>query len=208
MATIRFGDSEIRPGKIVCVGRNYAEHARELNNPLPTAAVFFMKPASAIAAGPLAPARPARFEAELSFLVRDGRLAAVALGLDLTLGAEQERLKRAGLPWERAKAFRSSAVFSPFVAFDAARIAELRLELDVNGAPRQRGAVSDMIFSPAALLEEIEAWFGLEDGDVIMTGTPAGVGELVAGDRLRGAVRAGDELLLEVEWSVAATEFP
>lgn len=190
----------MRPGKIVCVGRNYADHARELNNPVPTEPVFFMKPASAIAGDLIAPAAPARFEAELTYLYRGGALAGLGLGLDLTLGALQKDLKSKGLPWERAKAFRGSAVFSRFI--EVAGVARPGLELLVNGTVRQQGDLTGMIFSPDVLRERIEAEFGLEDGDLIMTGTPAGVGDLVAGDTLVGRVMDAERVVLETTWTV------
>jgi 2-keto-4-pentenoate hydratase/2-oxohepta-3-ene-1,7-dioic acid hydratase in catechol pathway len=201
MHEIEFEDVRLRPGKIVCVGRNYADHARELDNPVPTEPVFFMKPASAIARDLIAPAAPARFEAELTYLWRGGKLAGLGLGLDLTLGALQQELKSKGLPWERAKAFRGSAVFSKFIAVDA--VARPGLELQVNGATRQQGDLTGMIFAPDRLCAEIEAQFGLEDGDLIMTGTPSGVGDLLAGDRLVGRILDGGRVALEVTWASA-----
>ncbi len=200
---IQFGQRRIRPGKIVCVGRNFADHARELNNPTPTEPVFFMKPASAIAPDLVLPAASARFETELTYLVEGGRFVGIGLGLDLTLAKLQAELKQKGLPWERAKAFRGSAVFSRFVPFVTTLVPGL--ELLVDGTPRQKGSVDDMIFAPDRLLAEIEAQFGLEDGDLIMTGTPAGVGDLKAAQRLTGRLLDGDRLLLEMEWNVLAT---
>ncbi len=190
------------PSKVVCVGRNYVEHIRELNNEVPGEPVLFIKPNSAIADELILPELPCRFEGELSFLIKKGQLSAVAFGLDLTLGELQNQLKAKGLPWERAKAFDGSALFSEFRPVVPADLPELRLELWLNGLLQQQGVPEQMIYPPFVLLEAIRRCFTLEDNDVVMTGTPSGVKELIQGDRLRGLIFLRNKLLIEREWLV------
>lgn len=185
----------------MCVGRNYADHAKELGNQIPSEPVLFLKPNSAIS-GELRsnPAENLQFEGEISFVVREGALAGVGFGLDLTKRDLQRLLKEKGLPWERAKAFDGSAIFSEFVRLEGG-VSDLRMTLDVNGETVQRGGCEDMIFQPQALLDEIAATFTLADGDIVMTGTPAGVDSFAAGDRLMGRVFDGTKLLSEGCWT-------
>ena len=202
MKTVTLDGNEITPSKIVCIGRNYVEHIQELGNELPTEPVIFLKPNSAISAriqsgGP----DEIHFEGEISFVVRAGRLAAVGFGLDLTRRKVQSALKAKGLPWERSKAFDGAAVFSEFVSFDGPPD-DFRLELDINGRAAQRGGCELMIYKPAEILAEVKSFLSFEDGDLIMTGTPAGVGPLNAGDRFTGRIFAAQELLVEATWVV------
>lgn len=201
----RFSDDrpcELPNGKIVCVGRNYAEHARELNNPIPKQPLLFIKPSTALAAldQPLAIPRDrgeCHHELELALLIgqplseahAEETLAAIAgygLALDLTLRELQSQLKEKGQPWERAKAFDGACPVSAFVP--AAAIGDwkaLRLQLQRNGALQQDGQCRDMLFPIEALLADISQSFTLLPGDIVLTGTPAGVGPLNTGDRLR-----------------------
>jgi len=201
----RFSDDrpcELPNGKIVCVGRNYAEHARELNNPIPKQPLLFIKPSTALAAldQPLAIPRDrgeCHHELELALLIgqplsearAEETLAAIAgygLALDLTLRELQSQLKEKGQPWERAKAFDGACPVSAFVP--AAAIGDwkaLRLQLQRNGALQQDGQCRDMLFPIEALLADISQSFTLQPGDIVLTGTPAGVGPLNPGDRLR-----------------------
>lgn len=190
------------PGKIVCVGRNYAEHARELNNPVPPQPLLFIKPATA--ACPLtAPIKlPANlgsvhYETELAILIgrpltRAGEaealnaIAGVGLALDLTLRELQTRLKTDGHPWERAKGFDGACPLSPFVpASDFDSLEALQFSLTINGDIRQQGDTRDMITPLLPLLAHISETFTLLPGDVVLTGTPAGVGVLVSGQHLK-----------------------
>lgn len=200
MKHISYAGATYAPGKIVCVGRNYVEHIRELNNEIPEEPVLFIKPNSAIAEKLKLPAEKCRFEAEISLLVSGGAYVGVGFGLDLTLSEVQNRLKAKGLPWEKAKAFDGSAVFSPFVPCD--NVSGLRLELWLNDQLQQTGGVELMIYRPEQLLTEIKRYFSLQDYDVIMTGTPQGVAELRAGDRLEGKIFNHDQLLTEQSWNV------
>ncbi|HEX4975980.1 MAG TPA: fumarylacetoacetate hydrolase family protein [Pseudomonadales bacterium] len=189
-------------GKIVCVGRNYAEHAKELNNPVPVTPLLFMKPATS--AAPLKfpmhlPQQqgPCHFETEIAVLVGDtihalsadnisDKIAGYGIGLDLTLRALQDELKTKGHPWEMAKAFDGACPLSAFVPASLVSHPEsLGLSARINGQLRQQGFVSDMITPIFELLAYISRFFTLQAGDVVMTGTPAGVGPLQPGDALQ-----------------------
>lgn len=200
MKSVEFDGKRVIPSKIVCVGRNYVEHVRELNNEVPGEPVLFIKPNSALSPDLLLPDEPCRYEGEISLLMVDGSVAGVAFGLDLTLGQVQERLKAKGLPWEKAKAFNHSAVFSPFVAWK--NLDGLRLELWINNQLRQQGGVDLMIYPLDKLLAEIGKYFSLEDYDIVMTGTPAGVAGFERGDLFCGRIFNGDRLLIERKWIV------
>ncbi len=188
-------------GKVVCVGRNYAEHARELNNPVSSSPLLFMKPSTALVGleAPLALPRgrgEVHHEVELALLVGaplreaseeavDGAIWGFGLALDLTLREVQARLKAQGHPWEIAKAFDGSCPVGPFVRGVPSSWAEVRFGLDVGGEARQRGCSADMLFPVRGLVAEMSRHFTLLPGDVILTGTPSGVGPLAAGDALR-----------------------
>lgn len=210
----RFADgtaSQLPVGKVVCVGRNYAEHAKELGNAVPAEPILFIKPRTAIVAmedGVRVPQGQGacHFETEMAVLIgttlKDAgeaqalaAIAGIGLGLDLTLREAQDQLKAKGLPWEKAKAFDGACPLSAFVA--PSRIADLanvRLTLTVNGETRQDGNTADMLTPVLPLLCYMSRFFTLEPGDVVMTGTPKGVGPLRAGDALR--VTLGDDLLV------------
>ncbi|MBT8438321.1 MAG: fumarylacetoacetate hydrolase family protein [Gammaproteobacteria bacterium] len=201
MKTVVFDSLEVAPSKIVCVGRNYVEHIKELNNESPNEPVIFIKPNSAISdAINIHPTDQIQFETELSFLVWNNRLSGVAIGFDLTKRNIQSELKVKGLPWERAKAFDKSAVFSRFVPFEG-EIADLELQLSVNGTSVQHAAYEFMIFKPEYLYVYISNFMTLVDGDILMTGTPQGVSTFNKGDRFAGRVYAGGVLLIEQSWT-------
>ncbi|CAG9295150.1 fumarylacetoacetate hydrolase family protein [Celerinatantimonas diazotrophica] len=201
MNTVLMGQTRVTPGKIVCIGRNYAEHIAELNNEVPDQMVIFNKPNSAISEQLQSfHQEPLHYESELSFLIRDGQFAAVAFGLDLTKRGLQNRLKSKSLPWERAKAFDGAAVFSHFVALDGVDINELSLELEINGTLVQQGHCRQMIHLPQAMLAEISSYTTLDDNDILMTGTPKGVGPVMKGDRFKGKVKCQEKTLLEASW--------
>ena len=195
---------EYTPSKIVCIGRNYAAHARELGNELAEEMVVFCKPNSAVSdlLNSCHGGERLHYEAEICYLVEGGRVVAVTCGLDLTKRDLQSRLKKKGLPWERAKAFDGSALFGPFVPFTDLE-QELGIELHVNGELRQHGSTSMMLYPPARILEEIASFMTLDDGDIVMTGTPAGVGEVWAGDSFRARILAAGEELVSCSWLAA-----
>ena len=192
--------ARVVPGKIVCIGRNYVDHIHELGNEVPDEMVVFIKPNSAISGELYAVHQePLHYETEICFLVKNKGLAAVGIGLDLTKRALQSRLKERALPWERAKAFDGSAVFSDFVAIDELPGA-LRIELDINGAPAQRGEMAQMIHLPQQILRECQTFLTLDDNDILMTGTPKGVGQVQPGDQFTARLYLDDELLIEANW--------
>lgn len=200
MKTVRVGKRELAPSKIICIGRNYVEHIQELGNELPDEMVVFCKPNSAITSTLLAVHQePLHYEAEICFVVEHGKLAAAGCGLDLTKRELQSRLKAKGLPWERAKAFDGAALFSPFVNLTDPDTL-LHIELSINGTLRQKGSTELMIYSPSAIQAELKTFLTLEDGDIIMTGTPAGVGKVVAGDLFEVQLVTGGRLLTGCRW--------
>lgn len=192
---------ELPTGKVVCVGRNYAEHAKELNNPIPSTPMLFIKPATSVVGLDRAIEIPqgkgvCHHELEVSAMIGEtlshvdpaGAKAGIVgygLGLDLTLRDLQQTLKAKGHPWEVAKAFDGACPLSPFVpAQDIEDPENLDLTLIRNGQVQQRGNTSEMITGIYALVAYMSSIFTLHAGDVIMTGTPAGVGPLMGGDQL------------------------
>lgn len=204
MNTITYMNTLLIPSKVVCVGRNYAKHIAELNNVNTGDMVIFIKSNNSITNTLYAyHQEPLHYEAELCFLVKNGELSGVGFGLDLTKRGLQSALKAKGLPWERAKSFDRSAVLSEFVALPAG-IAGLSLELWISDELRQQGGVANMLFSPQEVLDDLKTFLTLEDGDVLMTGTPEGVGVIDSGDQFVGRIFYDEEhekkLLLEVSW--------
>ena len=184
-----------RPGKIVCVGRNYREHAAELGNVVPQQPLLFLKPSTAVIGDGdtiVLPPESTRVEHEAEIAVVIGRrvrrvseaqaLAAVA-GITCLNDVTARDLQRSEEQWTRAKGFDTFCPVGPRVApLDPARLSELEVRCRVNGVERQRGSARDMVFGIAALVAFVSQAMTLEPGDLIATGTPAGVGPLVAGD--------------------------
>lgn len=188
-------------GKIVCVGRNYLDHVRELNNAVTETPMLFMKPSTALV-GLDEPIRlpeqrgSCHHEVELAVLVgRELRnasaeaareaVAGYGIALDLTLRDVQSELKAKGHPWETAKAFDGACPLSPFLKPEALPEPQATaLELRINGKVRQQGNTEQMIFGIFDLMTYMSTHFTLQPGDVILTGTPAGVGPLASGDVL------------------------
>jgi 2-keto-4-pentenoate hydratase/2-oxohepta-3-ene-1,7-dioic acid hydratase in catechol pathway len=201
MQKVLFGNDEFCPSKVMCVGRNYVEHIKELNNVIPDQMVIFHKPNCSVTHILYAfNQEPLHYETEICFLVKNGALAGVGLGLDLTKRQLQSTLKEKGLPWERAKSFNHSAVLSRFIALDDIDINSLQLELLINCVRVQSGSVAQMLYSPLAILDELKSYLTLENGDVIMTGTPQGVGVVHAGDVFLARLKTASNILIEVEW--------
>ncbi|RTZ18038.1 FAA hydrolase family protein [Vibrio aquaticus] len=201
MSKVKLGDRLVQPTKIVCVGRNYLEHIQELNNAIPDQMVVFSKPTTSISEK-LHSFHQERlhYEGEICFLIENGELAAVGLGLDLTKRDLQSNLKAKGLPWERAKAFDGSAVFSRFIPLDGISIDDLEIELFINCVRVQKGSVRQMMYPPQVILEELNSYTTLCDGDIIMTGTPQGVGEVHPSDLFLARLKQCDDTLIEIEW--------
>lgn len=205
-ASIANVDEHVRAsiGKVVCVGRNYAEHARELGNEIPTSPILFMKPASSVVSVRHDIIRPnpavygdTHYEAELCIQLSADLSAATAeqaklaiggvtLGLDLTLRDLQSQLKAKGHPWERAKCFDGACVLADWLEPQAfGDFSHVEYQLIINDELRQDGDSALMLFPVYELLADISHAFSLQAGDVIMTGTPSGVGILQAGDALK-----------------------
>ncbi len=201
MKTIKYNNENITPSKVICIGRNYVEHIKELNNETPDTMVVFNKPNSAISNKLEFISKDTRFEGEICFLIKDGKIGGVGFGLDLTKADTQSMLKAKGLPWERAKAFDNSAVFGEFVSFNG-DIKTLRLELFINDKLIQFANYDLMIYKPKDMIDEIQSFMTIEDGDIIMTGTPKGVGNYKVGDKFIGKIFSNDTLLIESSWSV------
>lgn len=203
MNSIIINNKEIFPSKVVCIGRNYAEHIAELNNETPEEPVFFFKPNSSISQELIFPKGydSCHYEAEISFLIEEDKITAVGFGLDLTLRQVQSKLKSKGLPWERAKAFNNAAVFSKFVSFNA-DITKLEVELYINEELKQKGGVDLMITKPQEIIDELKTFSSFEDGDILMSGTPKGVGEFKQKDIFLGRILYGDEVLVEQRFEV------
>jgi len=203
MKSIQYEGTLIQPTKIVCVGRNYVAHIEELNNMVPDQPVIFIKPNSAISKQiHITTDEDIHYEGEISFLIKNKQISAVGFGLDLTKRTVQSQLKEKGLPWERAKAFDGSAIFSEFKMLES-NVENLRLELHINDNLIQHGGCDLMLFKPDDILKDVSRFLSLEDGDIIMTGTPAGVGKIHAGDMFLGKIYNKDQLLVEQSWSVS-----
>jgi len=202
MKTIIVDNKKIIPSKIVCIGRNYVEHIVELGNEIPDEMVVFNKPNSAISTTLNSHHQEQlHYEGELCFVVNNGTFSAVGFGLDLTKRTLQGKLKGKGLPWERAKAFNGAAVFSDFVKIEQDDVNEsLRLELTINDQVIQQGGVELMMYKPVDILAELKSYTELYDGDIVMTGTPKGVGIVSKGDIFKGSVIKNNKTLVSQSW--------
>lgn len=206
-------------GKIICIGRNYADHIKELGNETPEAPVIFMKPAtSVIADGEIVVIPPysddCHHEAELALLIgKKGKgipvdeamnhIAGYGVALDLTLRDVQSEQKKKGLPWEIAKGFDTSCPLSSFVSADkVADPQNLNIRLSVNGELRQDGSTKMMIHPIRNLLSHMSHIFTLEPGDIILTGTPAGVGRITDGDKIHVEIPQVGTLYVSVNSSI------
>ena len=201
-------------GKVVCVGRNYADHARELNNAIPTEPVLFIKPSTALVNLDMPIRIPlnfgaCHFETEMAVLIGHsltccdeqqaaGAIEGIGVALDLTLRDIQSELKNKSLPWEKAKAFDGACPVSAFVSPQS--IGDLQnqpIQLHQNGELRQNGNSADMLTPVLPLLVYISQFFSLLPGDIVLTGTPAGVGPLALGDRLE--ISLGEIMSVQTE---------
>ncbi len=197
MRTITYNNKQITPSKVVCIGRNYVEHIKELNNEIPQNMVIFNKPNSSIANTLKYFSNDTRFEGEICFLIKDKKIDGIGFGLDLTKANIQNSMKKAGLPWERAKAFDSSAVFSEFVSLKNKDISKLKMKLFINDELIQLATYDLMIYKPNDMINEINSFMSLDDNDIVMSGTPKGVGTYKIGDKFMGQIYCEDKLLLE-----------
>ena len=202
--------------KIIAVGRNYAEHIKELNNEQPDDPVIFMKPETAI---PLKnepffyPDFSTDVHHEVELLVKINRVGKnieerfahkyydeIGIGIDFTARDLQSKLKAKGLPWELAKGFNGSAPISGFVPkTDFADLQNINFRLDVNGETRQQGNTSLMLFKIDYLISFVSRYFLLQQGDILFTGTPKGVGPVQIGDRLTAYIEDKPMLTFDVK---------
>jgi 2-keto-4-pentenoate hydratase/2-oxohepta-3-ene-1,7-dioic acid hydratase in catechol pathway len=201
MNTVTLDGKAVTPTKIICIGRNYVAHVEELGNEIADEMVVFAKPNSAIGDTLYAQmgGEQIHYEGELALMVEGGAPTAVGFGLDLTKRGVQSKLKAAGLPWERAKAFDGAALFSDFHRYSG-DLARLAVELRIDGGIRQAGGVDLMIYPPTIILAELGQFMTLADGDIIMTGTPAGVGAVAAGECFEGRIHAAGNTLAKGSW--------
>ncbi|MCL4134195.1 UNVERIFIED_CONTAM: hypothetical protein GTU68_037175 [Idotea baltica] len=197
--------------KILCIGRNYADHAKELNNEVPTSPMIFMKPSSALLVNnkPLYyPSFTEELHYEVEAVIRickNGRHVQrqyapdyydqIGIGIDFTARDIQARLKAKGHPWELAKAFDGSAALSQMVPLDSRSSGPQTFSLTKNDEQVQLGTTADMIFSFEDIICYASQYFKLQIGDLIYTGTPAGVGAVIIGDHLEAFL--GDQLMLK-----------
>jgi len=200
--------------KIICIGRNYAEHAKELKNEIPKEPVWFMKPDTAL----LKDGEPFYYpdftkdlHHEIEIVVKINRVGKhieeqfahkyydeIGLGIDFTARDLQALCKEKGLPWERAKAFDSSAPIGKFIKKDQlGNLSDIAFELKINGESRQVGSTKDLLFSFDKVIAYVSQFVTLKVGDLIYTGTPEGVGPVKIGDKLQGYMKG--DLLLEFE---------
>jgi len=203
MQTIEIQGSEttLRPGKLLCIGRNYALHAAEMKADLPTEPMVFLKPASALTGtggSIIIPSKSREVHHEIELVVVIGEqlrhaskalalraVAGYAVGLDMTARDLQALAKKTGSPWSVAKGFDTFAPLGKAIRAEAVPDPQaLDLMLSINGEVRQHGSTSNMIFDVAELLAYCSSIFTLEPGDLLFTGTPEGVGPVQAGDRL------------------------
>ncbi|TVR72607.1 MAG: FAA hydrolase family protein [Marinilabiliales bacterium] len=198
--------------KIICIGRNYADHARELNNPVPEKPVFFLKPDTSLVLNNrpfFYPDFSSNIHHEVEIVIRINRLGRnidqrfahryydeITAGIDFTARDLQDRCKEKGLPWEISKAFDNSAPLGRFVKkSETGDPGNIPIRLDINGKTVQEGSSSQMIFSFDHIISYISQFITLKIGDLIFTGTPAGVGPVSVGDRLQAWLN--DEMLLD-----------
>lgn len=214
--TIKKSSEKIPVGKVVCVGRNYAEHARELGNEVPEKPVIFLKPTSALIYNNDKVIHPdfsedMHHEAELVLLIgkkvknanideAEAAITGYGVGLDMTLRDVQNKLRKEGNPWTVAKGFDTSAVISDFVLKKDYKLTlNEEITLSTNGVVKQKAKLNTMILSPVEIVEYISSLMTLEEGDLIYTGTPAGVSKVSTGDKLHVEIEGIASLDCSVE---------
>ena len=200
--------------KIFCIGRNYSDHAKEMNAAVPETPMFFMKPDTSLLKSPadfFYPSFSKEIHYECELVVRVNKVGKsikkefahryyneIGLGIDFTARDLQKKCKEKGHPWEVAKAFENSAVISDkFLLTESLDMDELAFTLEKNGQVVQIGNISDMIFSIDELIAHVSQFMTLKTGDLIYTGTPAGVGPIEIGDVLVGKI--SDQELFRTE---------
>ncbi|OYZ23242.1 MAG: hypothetical protein B7Y39_05470 [Bdellovibrio sp. 28-41-41] len=189
---------------IWCVGRNYAEHAKELGNSVPTQPLFFLKSSSTLVHGNSMPypthVLSLHYELEMAFRFDEKlRLSHIALALDLTDRQRQNDLKAKGEPWTLAKSFKNSCPISPWIPFDSNEI--YTFELQINGQKKQVGDQNLMIFKWPELVSFLHLHFPITEGDILLSGTPSGVGSIQKGDVLKSVLKNQKQQIL-IEWTL------
>ncbi|MBP9689342.1 MAG: fumarylacetoacetate hydrolase family protein [Bacteroidia bacterium] len=201
--------------KILCVGRNYSEHAKELGNAVPENPVIFSKPDTALLKNGepfYHPDFSNDIHHEIELVIKISKMGKkidpkfaknyyneIALGIDFTARDLQTKLKEKGLPWELAKAFDGSAVIGDFTAIEGKDLSNLKFSLTKNGEMVQQGNSAQMIFSFDEIVSFVSQYFTLKVGDLIYTGTPAGVSKINIGDKLQGFIEGQSALTCEVK---------
>lgn len=200
--------------KIICIGRNYAAHAKEMKADLPTEPVFFMKPDTALLKEKdfYIPDFTKDLHHELELVLKISKVGKhiqpqfasnyydeIGLGIDFTARDIQAQCKTQGLPWEKAKAFDNSAPIGQFIKKTDLDIPNINFELKVNGERRQYGEVNDLIFSFDQVISYVSQFVTLKVGDLIYTGTPEGVAAVKIGDKLEGFLNGQSLLSLNIK---------
>lgn len=200
--------------KIICIGRNYAEHAKELKNEIPTEPVFFMKPDTALLKEEdfYLPDFTKDLHHEIELVIKISKAGKhiqeqfahkyyeeIGLGIDFTARDLQTKAKEKGLPWEKAKAFDNSAPIGKFITKDKLQLNNIAFELKINGQTKQKGNSKDLIFSFDKIIAYVSQFITLKVGDLIYTGTPEGVGQVQIGDKLEGFLQGESFLKLNVK---------
>ncbi|WP_317896976.1 fumarylacetoacetate hydrolase family protein [Aurantibacillus circumpalustris] len=200
--------------KIICIGRNYAEHAKELKNEIPTEPVFFMKPDTALLKEEdfYLPDFTQDLHHEIELVLKISKAGKhieeqfahkyyneIGLGIDFTARDLQTKAKEKGLPWEKAKAFDNSAPIGNFVSKETLKLNDIHFELKINDQSKQIGNSKDLIFSFEKIISYVSKFITLKVGDLIYTGTPEGVGQVKEGDKLEGLLNGKSFLKLNVK---------
>lgn len=202
--------------KILCIGRNYADHIAELNNERPAEPVIFLKPDTAVLKDNepfYHPDFSNDIHHEVEIVLKISKVGKnieakfahkyydeIGVGIDFTARDLQSKLKEKGLPWEKAKAFNGSAPISGFVSkTQFADLQNLNFHLEVNGKVRQKGNTHLMLWNFDEIIAEISKYFTLKTGDLVFTGTPAGVGKVVVGDKLTAFIESEEMMSFEVK---------
>lgn len=212
---VKNSSEKIDIGKVVCVGRNYAAHAKELGNEIPKFPIIFLKTATCLIPSGEKVIHPdysnnLHHEVELVLLIgeevknateseAENAIAGYAVGLDMTLRDLQNESREMGEPWTLAKVFDTSGVISPIVLkFEYQLIGNEKIYLDVNDALKQNSTLDKMLFNAAATVQHISKKMTLEKGDLVFTGTPEGVGRVIPGDKLSGGIENIGEIETEI----------
>lgn len=202
--------------KIICIGRNYAKHAKELNNPVPAEPVFFMKPESALILNGkpfFYPDFSENIHYETELVLRINRLGKhieerfahryyneIGIGIDFTARDIQDACKEKGLPWEKAKAFDGSAPLGEFIPKSTFKsVDDINFSLNINGVEKQRGNTQDLLFCFDKIIAHVSKYLTLKIGDLIYTGTPEGVGPVKVNDKLEAFIEGERMLTFQVK---------